>query len=563
MSPIILLCPSSGVSSKTFWVGHTQKIIPSFYEKSYLPPSTMSDDSSTSTDGVNTGIDTLALASTSSGSVSHAEQHYASKNHSIKALVAMCRGLLDGDKPLLDISVEPWASMKITTVKPTAKEYKEEIERRWQISVGAAGIKQQKGKPRPKQWLMPKLLEWLDENPISDSADIGYLSRKVAEHKVIAEEAVTMKKISEDLLEKQWTGRWPYLRMIHALVDHDDAKRLFLTRYDLDNGRLQVDNRNSTNKRAVTVWEVVSDWWNDSDFCPITECLPDLHTDFSSELTIDHSLVSSMSEASPEKCENKFSSMMVDLKRVIANWEKSGQGDGGVDVDEDDIGDGRFGSLQNRTRCALDCRHSFVKYQQSYLLYLWHMLDKHNLLISSLQRLDAKVASSNGATGVPSIVMEDAEESSAGSKLTTAENFNRLSESIKSLSSSAMAMARMEAEEKEKDRKEKEKDRVFALQEKEKDRAAQIRVAEIEADNKIRLATIEAKEKQDARTRQRVDALRVGIAELTTQKRQLTIEMLSNKKSKDVADYLSSEIEEIEKEKVKKQAELNDLMAID
>jgi len=167
---------------------------------------------------------------------------------------------------------------------------------------------------------------------------------------------------------------------------------------------------------------------------------------------------------------------------VIANWERSGQGDGGVDVDvdEDDIGDGRFGSLENRDRDALDRRHSFVKYHQSCLLYFWHMLDKHNLLVSFLQRLDAPAVASNWADGVPSIIVQNdiADETSAGSKisktstLTAAENFARLFDSTKSLSSTALAITRIEAEQ-------KEKDRAFALEETKKDRAATICVAEI------------------------------------------------------------------------------------
>ena len=134
----------------------------------YNPPPTMSDDSSSSTECVSTSVETLALASSSSDGVCPAERLYALKNHSIKSLVVMCCGLMDGGQPLLDIAVEPWVSMKVGTIKPTAKEYKEEILRRWEISVGAEGIKYQKGKPRPNQWLMPKILEWLDENPISD-----------------------------------------------------------------------------------------------------------------------------------------------------------------------------------------------------------------------------------------------------------------------------------------------------------------------------------------------------------------------------------------------------------
>ena len=114
---------------------------------------------------------------------------------------------------------------------------------------------------------MPKILEWLDENPISDPTDIAFLSNKLVEHKAIAKEA---ERVADYFLDKQWTGRYPYLRMIHALMDQDDAERLFLARYDLDNIRLQVKNQNSTTKRVQTVWEMVSDCWNDSDFCPIT-----------------------------------------------------------------------------------------------------------------------------------------------------------------------------------------------------------------------------------------------------------------------------------------------------
>jgi hypothetical protein len=522
-------------------------------------PDTTANGNFTGSDNT-TDSDPSISGTTASDAVCISERHFISQNQCLKALVVMCRGLTDGDGPLLDISSEPWVSMKVTTVKPTSKDCKDEIHRRWVTFVGVAG-NQSKGKPRPKQWAMPKLLEWLDQNPITCSADIAYLKQKVSEHKKLAQGAVSMKTSADDLLEKHWTGKWPNLRMIHSLVDHDETKRLFLTRYDLDNDRLQVENRNSTKKRATTVWELVSDWWNDPSYSPTTESLPDLHTDFFNEMKIDYSLVSAMAVASPEKCENKFTTMMVDLKRVIANWERSGQGDGGIDVDEDDIGDGRFGSLGNRDRGALDRRHSFVKYHQSYLLYLWHMLDKHNLLVSSLQRLDVTVSASNGAHGVPSVInhnndtVEDENSvSSKTSKLTVAENFARLSDSIKSLSSSALAMARMEAEQ-------KEKDRAFTHEEKEKDRATTIHLAKIEAEQKLHLATLEAKEKQQARKRERIDTLHLAIEKLSTEKRRLTIEMLSNKKSKDISDYLASEIEEIKNEKKKKETELEDLMA--
>jgi len=74
--------------------------------------------------------------------------------------------------------------------------------------------------------------------------------------------------------------------------------------------------------------------------------------------------------------------------------------------------------------------------------------------------------------------------------------------------------------------KRKRQDRAFAMEQKENDCTATIRVAEIEAEQKLRVATLEATEKQKARTRDCVDTLRLGIENLTTQKRQLTVEML-------------------------------------
>jgi len=52
----------------------------------------------------------------------------------------------------------------------------------------------------------------------------------------------------------------------------------------------------------------------------------------------------------------------------------------------------------------MDNKASFVAYRQSYLLYLWHMLEKHDLMVSYMQRLHESVASSNAAEGIPSVI---------------------------------------------------------------------------------------------------------------------------------------------------------------
>jgi hypothetical protein len=168
---------------------------------------------------------------------------------------------------------------------------------------------------------------------------------------------------------------------------------------------MTVENRNSVANCEKSVWELISAKWNDPLFAPETEELPELHSDFICSETVDYEMVSGMVSATPEKCQGKFAGMVVELSRVIGNWERSGQGDGGVERDKDGDDDlVQLGSLRNRERGALDCRASFVPYSSSYLLYLWHMLDKHNLLGSSLQRLGNGVSCADGGSGVPSVI---------------------------------------------------------------------------------------------------------------------------------------------------------------
>ena len=62
--------------------------------------------------------------------------------------------------------------------------------------------------------------------------------------------------------------------------------------------------------------------------------------------------VSDLSPATAEKVEDKWSSMVLEMNLCIANWQKSCQGEGGID-DADNATDHEFGSLVNRSQHAL------------------------------------------------------------------------------------------------------------------------------------------------------------------------------------------------------------------
>ena len=98
--------------------------------------------------------------------------------------------------------------------------------------------------------------------------------------------------------------------------------------------------------------------------------------------------VAHLRPATPQKMLNPFTTMRTELLHIIGNWERSGQGEGGVtetdeqgddDDNEDDInmddnhqhvsGSRIAGSLSNCPARAFHLRQSFLLGKPSYLLY--------------------------------------------------------------------------------------------------------------------------------------------------------------------------------------------------
>jgi len=165
---------------------------------------------------------------------------------------------------------------------------------------------------------------------------------------------------------------------------------------------------------------MVATKWNDPNFAP-TKSVKDLHSDFALPIPIPFDTFEKLLPATPEKVEEKWNSMNLALKQAITNWERSSQGDGGYidsnddddgtpnddDVDDDDANDDvvkEFGALAGRSQGALDLRRNFFDDRNTYLLYLWDILDEHDLVQSTMQQLLEGAASGNGTTGVPSVI---------------------------------------------------------------------------------------------------------------------------------------------------------------
>ena len=408
----------------------------------------------------------------------YAKDFYIEQNRSLRALVVLCLGLMNDDgTPAIDLSTAPWSMMKKSVLKVSSKEYQSEITRRWNIMrVTDPDLKANGrwGIPRPNQWKLEKLQMWLNDNPVTDDGERAYLLDAVNERIRASTRAEAEKAVVSALFNKKWVGKEPILRLIHALVDNDEIKHAYLERFDVPSDRMVIENRNTSETRAACCWAMMAVKWNDPHFSPSSILMSELHSDFGEPIVIDHDVISDMTVATAEKVKEKWSGLLHCLKRQIEKWERSGQGDGGY-IDNDAFGDDedetrpapKFGELSNRSQGALDSCAAFFRDKESYLLYLWEVLEWNGLLVSSMQRLNELAAARNGADGIPSVV--GAAKRGDDSSVTTADGGN--SQKMKDLSTTIIdhgkkmiSVAKMKCNEREKDRNEREKDRSYAMQ---------------------------------------------------------------------------------------------------
>ena len=335
-----------------------------------------------------------------------AETAFLEKNSSITVLAIGIKD--DNGAALIDFDAEPWTSLVSTTSRPQRDDLAEEVLCRY-VSENLSDRPDMKRLHQPRNWDKKKLLKWLDDNPVTDTIDVEFLKDTVRVRRAAAERNAKARAEAKESDEKSggaWYGPIPMLHLIMALVDSDEIRHAYTKRNDISNERIVLDNQKSVEKRARTVWELVADKWNDIKFEPETEVFEELHSEYSRPIKIPHHKVALLSLATPDKVQEKISTMNVLLQRLIRNWECSGQGDGGIDVinDCDKLVDHEFGQITNRSRGALHTRAAFLGTNQPYLLYFWEMLNKYQLLSTSFSELSSKISSKNGGKGVPSAI---------------------------------------------------------------------------------------------------------------------------------------------------------------
>ncbi len=181
-------------------------------------------DGSISSVGAGDHVSAEAGDSTTTGAsiFSYLQEH----GQCLRTLVAMSYGCKkECGAAILDISIEPYALMNSKAVKPLASDYCNEVTRRYTY-----GHEENNPVPHPKQWLIVKCQEWLDRPQIDDGRELYDLVTENDKHRVVAEKAVAKRLRDAEALDggKKWQGKYPMLRLMHALVGHNKIKRAYL-----------------------------------------------------------------------------------------------------------------------------------------------------------------------------------------------------------------------------------------------------------------------------------------------------------------------------------------------
>ena len=101
-------------------------------------------------------------------------------------------------------------------------------------------------RPRPTNWKRPRIMEWLESNPVREDDCKAFIAAEVGRLRVTLERLQQQACESAPAGAGKWQGNVPYLRVILCLTD-DDVKQLFLRRADAMS-RQELDARNSNNR---------------------------------------------------------------------------------------------------------------------------------------------------------------------------------------------------------------------------------------------------------------------------------------------------------------------------
>jgi len=215
------------------------------------------------------------------------------------------------------------------------------------------------------------------------------------------------------------------LRLIHALSDNDDARLAFATVFNVKD-RQALDSRNSPGHVVKTVYDIIADYYNDETFNPWSTAYPRVHSEFAVPIDLTYESVKKFGDITPQKVKDKLAELRCRLNIMKINYDKSGQGEGGMNPGTNDNQDDYVPGGAN------DDRQNFLGQNPPTVLYLWEKLDHHDMYHTLMQKLDGDVALDGDTGAVPSILTPPSSGKRKRKSDSTNEDFeNLMAEEIK------------------------------------------------------------------------------------------------------------------------------------
>ena len=235
----------------------------------------------------------------------------------LRVLFAVAVGCNSRELP--DHKDPPFSKSKAyhSEVKPDAATLKLDVTRQYQAYI-------RKGRqPRPTNWKIDKCIEYLMSNPVptSEKRDLDFLQSELEEWKGIQRMANESHTRQEDrILHQSWSCDIPYLRLYHTLVE-DNIRSAFGKAYHAKT-REELDGRNST--LFQDFYELAAKQFNDGEWIPASLVLPDLHEDYARSKP----LLLNVAPITADQFKKKLNDNRYKMVKVIADWERSGAGEG-------------------------------------------------------------------------------------------------------------------------------------------------------------------------------------------------------------------------------------------
>jgi hypothetical protein len=116
-------------------------------------------------------------------------------------------------------------------------------------------------------WTVPRSTKLLNVNPITAKADVAFVRRTISHFIAVAQDvgllknAPTQPSSASNSVRTSWTGKYPHLCLIHAIIDDNDIKAAYKSWLHVLSGRMAVENRRTPAAISSNVWHMVAKKW--------------------------------------------------------------------------------------------------------------------------------------------------------------------------------------------------------------------------------------------------------------------------------------------------------------